>query len=105
MLISAGQGSLLAKTISELPKNGVTINPSAVIAAGASGIRETFPADAVQGILKSYVSGLRVGFAMAIACMGVAVLASFVGSWEKFGPKNLAASKDDEASNPNNTAV
>ncbi|KZZ97452.1 hypothetical protein AAL_03416 [Moelleriella libera RCEF 2490] len=99
-LISAGQGSLLARTISELPKNGVTIDPNAVIAAGASDIPLTFPAEAVPGILKSYVSGLRVAFAIAIAGMGVAAVTSVVGSWQRFGSKGAAASLGDKACSP-----
>lgn len=83
LFVSAAQGSLVAKLISELPNKAPSVNPAAVVAAGATGIRGVFPEDVIPGILESYLSGIKVAFAIMIAGAGFATVTSVIGKWNK----------------------
>jgi len=80
VFIAAGQGTLVAKMIATLPGD---VDARRVLAAGAMGIRDAFPADVVPGILDAYISGLRVAFVIGIGGICVAVLTSPLGRWDK----------------------
>ncbi|PTB38655.1 hypothetical protein M441DRAFT_172398 [Trichoderma asperellum CBS 433.97] len=83
LFVSAAQGSLVAKLISELPSKAPSVDPAKVIAAGATGIRGVFPAEVIPGILESYLAGIRVAFAIMIAGAGFATVTSVIGKWNK----------------------
>lgn len=88
IFVSAGQGSLVAKMIASLPAD---INPLAVLTAGATAIRDVFPAEAVKPILDAYLEGLRVAFIIGIAGIGAGVLLAPLGNWEKLDMTKAAA--------------
>lgn len=80
-LVSAAQSAFTNTLISSLKTNASTIDPMAVIAAGASGLRDRFVAGELPGILVSYVEALRVTFAIAIAAAGLSALTSGAVRW------------------------
>lgn len=88
VFVAAGQGSLVAKMIASLPAG---VDARQVLAAGATAIREVFPADVVPGILEAYISGLRVAFVIGIGGIGVAALVSPLGRWNKLDMTKAAA--------------
>lgn len=61
-----------------------------IIATGATQIRHVFP-DSVDGILKAYMAGIRVTFAIAIASVGLAFVVSLFSSWKRLNPEALKA--------------
>jgi hypothetical protein len=69
--------------ISELPSKAPSVDPAKVVAAGATAIRGVFPAEVIPGILESYLSGIRVAFAIMIAGAGFATVTSVIGKWNK----------------------
>ncbi|KAL7919084.1 MFS general substrate transporter [Trichoderma austrokoningii] len=83
IFISAAQGSLVAKLISELPSKAPSVDPAMVVAAGATGIRGVFPAEVIPGILESYLSGIKVAFAIMIGGAGFATVTSVIGKWNR----------------------
>ena len=60
-----------------------------VIATGASELRDTFPPEVIPGIVEAYTEGLKMGWAVLIGGMGVAVLASFTCKWERLNVKPM----------------
>lgn len=50
------------------------MDPSLVIATGASELRAVFPAAELPGVLQAYMVGLKGSFAVALAFAGVACL-------------------------------
>jgi hypothetical protein len=49
-----------------------------------------FPAEAIPGILISYMAGLRASYAIAIACMGLATIFSLGSKWQKLNGVNVS---------------
>jgi hypothetical protein len=66
--------------ISSLP---ASVDAGQVLAAGATAIRDLFPADVVPEILDAYLQGLRLAFAIGIGGIGMAALTAPLGRWNK----------------------
>lgn len=81
--ISAGQAGWSNKMLKEVAKRVPEVDPGLVVATGASELRKVFTAEELPGILDAYMEGLRVPFAIAIACACVTVVLSFAPRWEK----------------------
>lgn len=88
--VSASQGSLVAKMIASLPPD-VDVDAAQVLAAGATAIRDVFPADVVPGILDAYQAGIRVAFAVSIGGIGVAVLTALLSRWTRLDMTKASA--------------
>lgn len=73
--------------LSNLPVLAPTVDPKAVIQAGATEIRSTFAADAVPGIVEAYLEGLRAVYILVIAFTGAAALAAATNRWERLSLK------------------
>jgi len=56
-------------------------SPAQVLAVGATQIRVSFAKEDIPGILLSYLDGLHVAFALAIALSVVSFLAAFFAPW------------------------
>ncbi|KIX09628.1 uncharacterized protein Z518_00709 [Rhinocladiella mackenziei CBS 650.93] len=87
VFISAAQAGFANKMLEELPKRAPNVNPALVIATGATDLRKVFNAEQIPGILSAYMEGLRVPFAIAIACACVTFLISFAPRWESIKGK------------------
>ncbi|KAJ0417573.1 major facilitator superfamily domain-containing protein [Aspergillus carlsbadensis] len=73
---AGAQAAFTNRLLAELPRTAPEVDPSAVVAAGATEL-ESFGAS-LQGLRVAYMSGLKVTFAFACASMGVAsILALF----------------------------
>ncbi|KAI3326696.1 MFS general substrate transporter [Xylariaceae sp. AK1471] len=75
--------------------NVPSINALEVVSAGAEEIANIFPADILPGILKSYVSALRLTFAIGIPFAGVSFILSLFQPWFRFD-KGQAKHQDEE---------
>ena len=87
ILISAGQAGFTNKMLKEIPKKVPGVSPSLVVATGATDLRNVFSATEIPGILSAYMEGLRVPFAIAIACACVSFLIAFTPKWESIKGK------------------
>ncbi|MCJ1377897.1 hypothetical protein MMC17_000993 [Xylographa soralifera] len=81
--VSAAQSAFVNMLVGNLIKNVPSLNPQAVVAAGAGAIQSTFSADLVPGIVASYLTGLHVSFALTIALAGVSLLVAFFSPWQR----------------------
>ncbi len=72
--ISAAQAGFTNKMLHRLPVTAPGVNPSLVLATGATELRNVFHADQISGILDAYMDGIRVTFAISIACACVTAL-------------------------------
>ena len=69
--------------LTSLPYLAPSVNPQAVLGAGATEIRSSFPPDAVPGVVDAYLKGLRAVYIMIIAFAGAATLAAMANRWQK----------------------
>ena len=67
--------------ISNLHKILPAVDPLQVIAAGATGLREVFPAEVLSGIMTCYMDGLSATFLMAAILASCAAVISFFAPW------------------------
>lgn len=77
--------------INSLPTNAPSVDVAKVIATGATEIRSAFTADQIPGIVLSYMAGIKVAFAIAIAGAGVGLLASASNRWERLNKEAMAS--------------
>ncbi|KAH8896158.1 MFS general substrate transporter [Thozetella sp. PMI_491] len=85
--LSAAQCAFDNTLISTLPSLAPGVDVGLVLRTGATEIRSVFPPEQVSGILLAYLAGLKVVWAIAIACSGCGFVVSLLGSWEKLYQK------------------
>jgi hypothetical protein len=54
-----------------------------VISTGATEIRSVFPAEAVPGIVRAYMEGVKVAFALSVGLAGFSFLLSLLLDFKK----------------------
>lgn len=79
--VSASQSAFANQLVKRLPITAPTVSPAKVLVVGITEIRATFSAEEVTGIVRAYMDGLSVSFALAIATVGMAALAGFGSKW------------------------
>lgn len=80
-LVSAAESAFVNTLISKLHQDSPSIDPSAVIAAGATGLRAAFSKDDLPSILKCYMVALKVTYNIATAAAGLAFLVALFAKW------------------------
>ncbi|KAL9597090.1 MAG: hypothetical protein Q9219_005373 [cf. Caloplaca sp. 3 TL-2023] len=85
--LATAQSILDNLLLTNLPRLAPTVDPRAVIQAGATEIHSTFAVEAVPGIIESYLKGLRAVYIMVNALTGASALAAAANKWEKLSIK------------------
>jgi MFS transporter, DHA2 family, glioxin efflux transporter len=85
--ISAAQAGFANKLLHRLPITASSVDPSVVITTGATELRKVFDAQQIAGILDAYMDGIRVTFAISIACACVTALLVLTPRWESIKGK------------------
>jgi hypothetical protein len=85
--VSAGEVAFTNTLIGKLPITAPTVDAATVVSVGVTQIRATFAASEVPGIIAAYMDGLKVAYAIAIACAGISVLVSVMSKWKNLKGK------------------
>ncbi|KAJ5919851.1 hypothetical protein N7454_009686 [Penicillium verhagenii] len=80
--VSAAQSAFVNTMIRKLATTAPNVDPSLVIAAGATQLRATFPDD-INGVLLAYMAGLKATFAIAVGMVGFASFLSVFTPWDR----------------------
>ena len=83
VLVGAAQSGFVNQLLSRLPSTAPKVNPAEVVAAGATELRDVFPANQLDGILVAYMAGIKVTFAITIAAAGISFLLSLLSKWKR----------------------
>ena len=78
--VSAGQSIFVNRLIAVLPETAPGVDPSAVIATGATQIRTVYPDSLVPGIVNAYMIGLKDAFAITIGAAGASFVVALFSS-------------------------
>lgn len=81
--VSAAQSAFSNKLISRLATTAPGLDPSRILAVGATDLRKAFPATQIPGILLAYMDGLKVAYALVVALVGISFLFALMPRWEK----------------------
>ncbi|KAJ8062201.1 hypothetical protein OCU04_008754 [Sclerotinia nivalis] len=81
--ISIAEAAFANRILHVLPHYAPSTSPAQVFSLGVSELRNVFgkEGDVIQGIIESYLQGLKVTYAMAITCTGIAVFVALGSSW------------------------
>lgn len=74
VFISVAQVLFTNKLLQRVRENVPGVNPGAVLVTGATGLRGRWSGATLQGILRSYMAGLKDSYSLAIALGGVATM-------------------------------
>ncbi|KAH6662897.1 SGE1 protein [Plectosphaerella plurivora] len=88
-LVAGAQAGFLQTMIKNTLRNAPNVSLEQLVLTGATDIRRVFDAETVPIIIQGYMDGLRVTFALAIACVGVAFIASFFSRWDRLNTQKL----------------
>ncbi|KAJ9497859.1 hypothetical protein H2202_006462 [Exophiala xenobiotica] len=87
--ISIAQNIFSNGLVKEIPKYTRGVDPYAIIAAGATHIREVTPPSQLAGVLHAYNIAVTNSYILAIACACIAFLFSFGFEWKSVKGKKL----------------
>lgn len=89
--LSAAQAAFLSKLIETAGRVAPQVDRVMIVLTGATEIRTAFPQEVVPEIIYSYMQGIKVAFALAIASAGCAFIVSLFSKWRRLGPGAMAA--------------
>lgn len=84
--VSCAQAALASTIVRTVPDYAPSVDPAELLRLGATELREHYSGGELQGVLESYMEGLRVTFAIATGLLGVGFLFSFVPKWNHLRP-------------------
>ena len=82
--VSAGQTAFTNRIVSRIPVTAPGLDPGQVVATGATEIRSMFP-DQIAGVVRAYMDGIKLSFAISIALAGVTGVIALGAKWRKVG--------------------
>ncbi|KAJ3538672.1 hypothetical protein NM208_g5808 [Fusarium decemcellulare] len=85
MFNSAAQAAFVNHMSNALPNNAPGVDVQTVIQTGATEIRDVFSSSEVTGIVASYMAGIKVAIAIAVAGGGVGLLFSLCNERRRLG--------------------
>jgi MFS transporter, DHA2 family, glioxin efflux transporter len=80
IFVSAGQSLFANKLVQTVAKLVPDVQPSFVVATGATELRRVFSAAQLPGIIASFMAGLKNAYAMGIALSGMAVIVAVLAA-------------------------
>ncbi|KAF9778791.1 hypothetical protein IL306_003255 [Fusarium sp. DS 682] len=87
-LIAVAQTSFLQTMLKQMREMAPQVSQSQLVQTGATEIRYIFDANVILLVIRSYMDGLKVAFALVIAATGVAFAVSLGSRWSKLETKN-----------------
>ncbi len=88
IIVSAGQSIFQNGLINALPHTNPGLDPSTVIAVGATDVQKSFTAANLVGIDDAYMKGLHNAFALTIPVAGIATLVAVSQKWFRLNKPN-----------------
>ncbi|KAH7196249.1 major facilitator superfamily domain-containing protein [Fusarium oxysporum f. sp. albedinis] len=87
-LIAAAQTSFLHTMLKEMREMAPQVSQSQLVQTGATEIRQVFDENVIPFVIRTYMEGLKVAFALVIAATGVAFTVSLGTGWSRLKTNN-----------------
>ncbi|CAD0107304.1 unnamed protein product [Aureobasidium uvarum] len=87
--ISIAQNIFANTLVKDIIRNAPGVNPAAVIAAGATHVRDVVSGAQLPGVLQAYSHAVTSAFVLPIATSGLAFVISLFVEWKSIKGKNL----------------
>ncbi|UKZ80414.1 hypothetical protein TrVFT333_008173 [Trichoderma virens FT-333] len=88
-LVSGAQSAFVNTMIRNVLKNAPQVSEAMLVLTGATEIRNRFPLDQQPFVIDGYMSGIKVVFAMCVACTGIATLVGLGMRWQRLNQDAL----------------
>lgn len=82
-LVSGSQAAFVNQMIARVMSLNPGVDRALLVLTGATEIRNVFPSEQQHDVIDGYMTGLKVVFAMCIACSGLATLIGFGTRWQR----------------------
>ncbi|TEY74832.1 hypothetical protein BOTCAL_0069g00290 [Botryotinia calthae] len=81
--ISIAEAAFANRFLHVLPHYAPSVSPSRVLSVGVSELRNVFgkEGELIEGIIECYLQGLKVTYALAITCCGIAMFVALGSHW------------------------
>lgn len=81
--ISIAEAAFANRILNVLPHYAPSVSPARVLSVGVSELRNVFgkEGELIEGIIESYLQGLKVTYALAITCCGIAMFVALGSHW------------------------
>jgi MFS transporter, DHA2 family, glioxin efflux transporter len=89
-IVSGAQAAFVNTMVRNVMQHDSKIDIATLVLTGATELRKNFPVDQLPIVIDGYMAGLKVVFAMCIACTGVATLTSLMVRWQKLNQENIS---------------
>ncbi|KAH9902351.1 putative efflux pump [Xylariomycetidae sp. FL2044] len=89
LFVSVGQNVFQNKLVQELAAHAPSVDPRAVLGAGATGLIDSLPASVIPDIILSYSNALTTTFIAGIALAVFTVFGSVMVEWKSVKGKNV----------------
>ncbi|PNY29981.1 Uncharacterized protein TCAP_00109 [Tolypocladium capitatum] len=96
--ISAAQSAFVNNLILSLPKNAPGVTAMKVMNTGSAELRNVFPSEVLPGVVRSYMDGLKIAFAISLAASGVSFLFTVMNRWHKINKEEDTKTTDSDTS-------
>ncbi|UNI20457.1 hypothetical protein JDV02_006542 [Purpureocillium takamizusanense] len=89
--VSGAQSAFINQMVPAVLRNAPTVDMGKLVLTGATEIRKAFPVEQQPIIIDGYMTGLKVVFAICIACTGIATMVGLGTRWKKLKQDSGAA--------------
>jgi hypothetical protein len=86
-MIAAAQSGFANQLRQRLASTAPSVDPNVVSATGATDLRRDFSGAELDGIIRVYVWGIKVAFAIAIGASGLSAIVSLCTKWDNINKK------------------
>ncbi|PKK49097.1 hypothetical protein CI102_8510 [Trichoderma harzianum] len=88
-LVSGAQSAFVNTMIRNVLKHAPQVSEAMLVLTGATEIRNRFPVDQQPFVIDGYMAGIKVVFAMCVACTGIATLIGLGMRWQRLNQDAL----------------
>jgi hypothetical protein len=90
--VSSAQSAFMNRMLTYLAAHSPAIDPHVVIATGATQIRQKFTTDQIPGVVRAYMAGVKVTFAIALGLAGMTCLVGLWVPWRRLNRESFGQS-------------
>lgn len=96
--ISAAQSAFVNNLIRSLPQNAPGVTAATIMNTGAAELKNVFPSDVLPGVIRSYMDGLKIAFAISLAASAASLVFTVMNRWDKINKEEVTKTTDSERS-------
>ena len=90
-MIAAAESGFNNQLFKKLTSTAPSVDHNLVLSTGATALREVFLGAELDGVIRAYAWGIKVAFAITIACCGITAITCSATKWDNTNKKKVSA--------------